>query len=205
MKVPVDITVYSDYLSPWCFVLAVRLRRIKVEYGDSVSITWKSRPMVVGDIPGRQISPHSVESRERANFEEEGLFNPWDENKDYPSSSMPAQVAAKCALQQGEEAFERFHNAVFQAFFRDCRDVSKPEVLFSLAADAGLDMERFSADFTSDERRREVLADAEEVRSRYAGWGIPLTVVCGRMPIEGAAPTDVYRHAVAVCLDDEAD
>jgi protein disulfide-isomerase len=200
----VDITVYSDYLSPWCCVLAVRLRRIKEEYGDSVSITWKSRPMVVGDIPGRKISPHSVESRARANFEEEGLFNPWDENKDYPSSSMPAQVAAKCALQQGEEAFERFHEATFRVFFHDCRDISDREVLMDLAGEAGLDMERFSADFASDERRQEVMADVEEVRSRYEGWGIPLTVVGGRMPIEGAAPTDVYRRAVAVCLGEQS-
>jgi predicted DsbA family dithiol-disulfide isomerase len=202
---PVDIIVYSDYLSPWCYVLAVRLHRVKEEYGDSVRIIWKSRPMVVGDIPDRKISPHSMESRARAALEEEGLFNPWDESQLYPSSSMPAQIASKCALLQGEEAFERFHSAVFMAFFRDCRDISKRDVLISVATDAGLDVEKFLADFESDELRQEVLADAEEVRSQYHGWGIPLTVVGGRMPIEGAAPTDVYRRAVAVCLGEQPD
>jgi predicted DsbA family dithiol-disulfide isomerase len=203
MKMPVDMTVYSDYLCPWCCVLAVRLRRVKDEYGDSISITWKSRPLVVGDIPGRQISPHSVESRARAGLEEEGLFNRWDENQSYPSSSMPAQIAGKCALLQGEEAFERFHNAVFQAFFRDCLDISDREVLFNLAVSADLDIEKFQADFESNERRQEVLADVEEVRSQYEGWGVPLTVVGGRMPIEGAAPTAVYSRAVTVCLAGE--
>lgn len=205
MKVPVRIVVYFDYLSPWCYILAVRLHRVKEEYGDEVNIIWKSRPMVVGDIPDRKISPHSMESRARAAFEEEGLFNPWDENQPYPSSSMPAQIAGKCALHQGEEAFERFHEAVFRAFFRECRDVSKREVLISLATDTGLDMKRFSTDFEDDERRQEVLADAEEVRSQYHGWGIPLTVVGGRMPIEGAAPTEVYRRAVEVCLKEQPD
>jgi len=201
---PVDITVYSDYLCPWCCVLAVRLRRVKEEYGDSVSITWKSRPLMVGDIPGRQILPHSVESRMRAGLEEEGLFNPWDENQPYPSSSMPAQVAGKSALLQGEETFERFHAAVFQAFFRDCRDISDRELLIALAVDSGLDMEKFFADFEGDERRQEVLADVEEVRSQYEGWWVPLTVVGGRMPIEGAAPTAVYSRAVAVCLKEQS-
>ena len=200
---PIDITVYSDYLCPWCCVLAVRLRRVKEEYGDSVSIMWKSRPLMIGDVPGRQISAHSVESRIRAGLEEEGLFNPWDENQPYPSSSMPAQVAGKCTLLQGEEAFERFHTAVFEAFFRDCRDISNREVLTALAVDAGLDMEKFVADFEGDERRQEVLADVEEVRNQYEGWGVPLTVVGGRMPIEGAAPTAVYSRAVAVCLKEE--
>jgi predicted DsbA family dithiol-disulfide isomerase len=201
--VPVNITVYSDYLSPWCCVLAFRLRQVKKEYGDSVSITWKSRPLVVGDILGRQISPHSMESRARAALEEKGLFNPWDENKPYPSSSMPAQIAGKSALHQGEEAFERFHEATFRAFFHDCRDISDREVLMDLAVEAGLNMDKFLIDFESDERRQEVLADVEEVRSRYEGWGVPLTVVGGRMPIEGAAPTDVYRRAVAVCLGEQ--
>lgn len=197
---PVNITVYSDYLSPWCCVLAARLRRVKEEYGDNVRITWKSRPLMVGDIPGRQISPHSVESRARAGLEEEGLFNPWDENQPYPSSSMPAQIASKCALLQGEEAFERFHEATFRAFFRDCRDISDREVLIDLAVEAGLDMEKFLIDFESDERRQEVLADVEEVRSQYEGWGVPLTIVGGRIPIEGGAPTAVYSRAVAVCF-----
>lgn len=200
---PVSITVYSDYLCPWCCVLAIRLHRVKEEYGDSISIIWKSRPLMVGEVPGRQISAHSVESRMRAGMEEEGLFNPWDENSPYPSSSMPAQIASKCALLQGEEAFERFHAAVFRAFCRDCRDISQSEVLFSLAADAGLDMKRFSADFQSDERRQAVMADVEEVRSQYEGWGVPLTVVGGRMPIEGAAPSAVYHRAVEVCLKEQ--
>jgi len=201
--VPVNITVYSDYLCPWCCVLDIRLHRVKDEYGDDVSITWKSRPLMAGEVPGRQISAHSVESRMRAGMEEEGLFNAWDENVLYPSSSMPAQIASKCALLQGEEAFERFHNAVFRAFFRDCRDISQSEILFSLAADAGLDMQRFSADFQDDERRQEVMADVEEVRSQYEGWGVPLTVIGERMPIEGAAPTEVYRRAVDVCLKEQ--
>jgi predicted DsbA family dithiol-disulfide isomerase len=201
--VPVNITVYSDYLCPWCCVLAARLHRVKEEYGDSISITWKSRPLMIDEIPGRRISAHSVDSRMRAGLEEEGLFSPWDENMPYPSSSIPAQIAGKCALLQGAKPFERLHAALFQAFFRDCRDISRSEILFSLAADAGLDMQRFSTDFYNDERWQEVMADVEEVRSQYEGWGVPLTVVGGRIPIEGAAPTEVYRRAVEVCLKEQ--
>ena len=201
---PVSITVYSDYLSPWCCVLAARLQRVKEEYGQSISIIWKSRPIMIDDVPDRKISDHSVKSRMRAGFEEEGLFNPWDENKPYPSSSMPAQVASKCALLQGEEPFEHFHNALFRAFFQDCCDISDRQVLFALAADAGLDMQRFHKDIESDERWQEVMTDVEEVRSQYEGWGIPLTIVGGQMPIEGAAPTEVYRRAVEVCLREQS-
>ena len=149
---------------------------------------------------GRQISSHSAESRQRASFEEEGYFWPWDESQPYPSSSMPAQVASKCALRQGKEAFERFHAAVFEALFEDCRDISNREVLVSLAGDVGLAVDRFRADFDSGTHEEEVLVEHEEGRSQYEGWGVPLAIVGGRFPLAGAVPAEMYRRAIDLCL-----
>ncbi len=35
---PVRLIVCSDYLSPWCYNAAVRLRRIEEEFGDRVDL-----------------------------------------------------------------------------------------------------------------------------------------------------------------------
>lgn len=162
-------------------------------------MTWKSFPLLIEDRPGRPITAHSAESRERAGQEEEG-FQPWDETQAYPSSSMPAQIAAKCALRQGEDAFERFHHAVFRAFFEECRDISDPGVLVGLADDTGLDVQRFRADFGSGSQESEVLAEYEEGRSAYEGWGVPLALIGGRFPLAGAVPIEMYRRAIDLCL-----
>ena len=159
----------------------------------------KSFPLLIENIPGRPISPHSTEARERANNEEE-VFRQWDENLPYPSSSMPAQIAGKCALLQGKEAFGHLHGAVFKAFFLDCRDISDGEVLTSLAADVGLDVERFRADYNSGSQENEVLAEYEEGRSEYEGWGVPLAIIGGRFPLVGAVPIEMYRRAIDLCL-----
>ena len=116
MKVPIKIVVYFDYLSPWCYIAAVRLRKLEEEYGNKIDISWSSYPLVVQEVPNRLISPHSVESRRRAALEEDKIrFSPWNPDKPYPASSMPALRAAKCAQLQGEEAFQRFHIALFRA------------------------------------------------------------------------------------------
>ncbi len=116
---------------------------------------------------------------------------------------MPAQIAGKCALLQDKELFGRFHGAVFKAFFRDCRNISDGEVLTSLAADAGLDVKRFQADCSSGAQENDVLAEYEEGRREYEGWGVPLAIIGGRFPLVGAVPIEMYRRAIDLCLTEQ--
>jgi len=201
MKVPIKIVVYFDYLSPWCYIAAVRLRKLEEEYGNKIDISWRSYPLVVQEVPNRLISPHSVESRRRAALEEDKIrFSPWNPDKPYPASSMPALRAAKCAQLQGEEAFQRFHIALFRAFFEEGMNISEWEVLISLAKKTGLDVKRFSSDFSQRLLAEEVLVEYEEGRAEYEGWGIPIVVVGGLYPVAGAVPIAVYRRAIDLCL-----
>ncbi len=201
MKEPIEIVVYFDYLSPWCYIAAVRLQKLEEEYGDKINISWRSYPLVVQEVPNRLISSHSVESRRRAALEEDKIsFSPWNPGEPYPASSMPALRAAKCAQLQGEEAFQRFHIALFRAFFEEAMNIGEREVLISLAKKTGLDVERFSSDFSRRLLEEEVLAEYEDGRAEYEGWGIPIVVVGGRYPITGVVPIAIYRRAIDLCL-----
>lgn len=123
------------------------------------------------------LSPRSAEARRRADLEEESIsFRPWDYHQAYPTSSMPALQAAKCAQLQGEKSFQRFHIALFKAFFQESRPISDRKVLLSLAEETGLDVEKFSSDFDRGKQENEILAEYADVRGKYEGWGIPLVV-----------------------------
>ena len=153
-----------------------------------------------------QISPQSAEGRRRANFEEPSVsFKPWDSSQPYPTSSMPALEAAKCARLQGEDAFVRFHMALFKAFFEDSKNISDRKVLISLAKDVALDIERFTTDFDRGSHREEVLAEYQEHKSKYDGWGIPIAEVGERYPVMGATPIEIYRRVVDLCLSSETE
>lgn len=205
MDNPVHILIYYDYLSPWCYIAAIRLQKVAEEYRDRIDISWRSYPLVPGEIPDRRISPHSVESRDRANQEEPGIcFKPWDLRRAYPSSSMPALQAAKCALRQGEADFQRLHFTLFRAFFEDNQNISQSKILLNLAKEAGLDVKQFIDDFDQGQLKDEVLAELEEGREICSPWGIPFTLIGDRYPVMGASPIDMYRRGIDLCLTNQA-
>ena len=146
-------------------------------------------------------SPHSIEARQRANLEEEDIsIIPWDPGEKYPSSSMPALQAAKCAQLQGEQLFIYLHMALFKAFFEESRNISDRQVLISLAREAKLDVEKFGSDFDQGSMEKEVLAEYKEVQAQYHGWGAPLAIIGDRYPVMGASPIAVYRRAIDLGL-----
>ncbi len=160
--------------------------------------------MAFPDYPKEDFVPLSAQARERAGIEEESIcFRPWESGKPYPATSFPAQRAARCAQQQDGNAFLRFHMAVFRAFFTESQDIGDRQVLVTLAGEAGLDVERFTADYDSmpDEA---VMATYRDARAAYEGWGIPLVIIGGHYPIAGASPEAVYRRAIELCLGGRA-
>ena len=150
---------------------------------------------MVPGLGGQSLSRSDINrSRIRAAQEEPGLvFSPWL-NAPPPSASMPALEAGRCARYQGGDAFERFHFALFRAYFDLSRDISSRSVLLSLAKDAGLDLARFASDLEGGRARAELAEQAERVGSDFTG--VP-TVVFGKgLPLVGAVPIEVYRRAL---------
>jgi len=157
--------------------------------------------LLLGENPGRAFTPRHAEAWHRAHLEEKGLtFWPWEAGQSYPTSSLPALIASKCAERQGEPLFVHFHIALFRAFFGECRNISDRKVLFDLAEKSGLNMEKFRQDFDQSSLEDEVMAEFEEGQSQYTGWGVPLVIIGGRYPVVGAVPIEMYRRGIDLCL-----
>lgn len=84
--------------------------------------------------------------------------------------------AAEAAREQGEAAFERFHRALLEARHVERQDIDDRAVLAAVAERAGLDADRFQADF-----RAAGLAalgrDHSEAVERYGVFGTPTFVI----------------------------
>ena len=124
------------------------------------------------------------------------VFNLWTGGERYPVSSLPALVAARAAARQGVDAGDRYHWALFRAFFEANRDISDTGVLRHVAAGVGLDLGRFAADVAGTALREEVLAAHLEAVDTYGVDVVP-TVSVGARRFEGAASEDAYRAALA--------
>jgi predicted DsbA family dithiol-disulfide isomerase len=86
-------------------------------------------------------------------------YRPWPHRDHYPNWSLPALEAAKCAERQGAEAFERLHLALYRALFTESRNIARPDEVVRIAAESGLDTDRFVADYRAGLGRQAVIAD----------------------------------------------
>ena len=171
----------------------MRLREIEQVYGARVRVHWRTFPLIPGEQPGRRVTEKTREGRQRVGAEEpRTCFVSPEIDALLPSSSIPALTAAKCAERQGEAAFERFHDRLFTAHFRDNLDIGRPDVLRSLARETALDLARFETDYAG-EAYEAVLRDCAEGAAWFGVSGLPTVILNEKLSLVGAVPTERYH------------
>ena len=191
MTAHVRLDVFADYLCPWCYNAAVRLREIEHAYGERVRVHWRAFPLIPGEQPGRRVTSKTREGWQRIGAEEPRAgFVPPPLDAPLPASSIPAQTAAKSAELQG--AFAPFHERLFTALFRDGLDIGRPEVLRDLARESGLDLARFESDYAG-EAYEAVLRDCAEGAAWFGVSALPTVILNEKLAVVGAVPAERYR------------
>jgi hypothetical protein len=126
-------------------------------------------------------------------------FAPY-QSDDWPTTTLPAFEAAWCAARQGEEAHAAYDLQVRRAFFAEGRNIGRWDVLRDVAAETGLDLQRFDQDIARGEARSAVIEEARLGRERYRVRGTPTLMLANgtklRHPI--AYPRMEDRRIVAV-------
>jgi predicted DsbA family dithiol-disulfide isomerase len=172
----------------------VRLSAIEETYGSRVRVHWRAFPLIPGEQRDRRCTARTQEGRRRAGADEpRASFAPPVLGAELPASSMPALTAAKCAQAQGAAAFREFHRRLFAGHFEDNLDVARPDVLWRLAADAGLDMDRFRGDYGSGPAYQAALADYAEGAAWFGVSALPTAVFNEKVSLVGAVSEERYR------------
>jgi predicted DsbA family dithiol-disulfide isomerase len=175
----------------------VRLREVEEAYGDLVSVRWRTFPLVPDRRPGRRATTKTLEGRRRAGADEpRALFVPPVLDTELPASSLPALTAVKCAERQGAAAFRRLHDRLFLAHFRDNLDIARPDVLWRLALESGLDMPRFREDYAAGPAYEAALHDYALGVAWYGVSAVPTVIFNEKVSLVGAVPSERYRALV---------
>lgn len=173
--------------------MAVRLERIKKEYGDAVSIEWKSfllRPHPEPK-PLDRFRRYTESWQVPAAQPDGGRFRVWSTDEAPPSHSIPPNLAVKAAARQS--AFDRYHLAVMDAYFYENRNVTDVPTLVDIAVACGLDRDRFASDVGDPVVAGEVVADHREALERGVS-AVPTIVVDGELQVPGAQDLSFYRR-----------
>jgi predicted DsbA family dithiol-disulfide isomerase len=196
---PVRLTVWIDYLCPWCYVGALRIDQVVAGHPGLVDVTWKSyllRPQPRPRTLEQFVS--YTESWQRPAAEEPAArFRVWSSGDPPPSHSVPPAVAAKVAASFGAEQFDAFRRALMLAYFFQNRTVSDLAVLGDIASDVGIEREAFTARLHEREHRCQELVEAEHREALEHGiTAVPALLVDDEFVLTGALPLDAYRRIV---------
>jgi predicted DsbA family dithiol-disulfide isomerase len=199
---PVRLTVWSDYLCPWCYVAATRLHRLRDEFGDRVVVDWRSYLLRPYPNPGRTLEQFRTYTRSWARPAAEPdapAFRQWESEAGPPSHSMPPQLVAKAAATLGTDAFERMHARLLRAYFGENQDITDTATLVALWAQIGLPAGEFGR--AGDPALVETIVREHNAAVALGLTGVPAVQLAGNdVPLPGALPYDSYRRWIERAL-----
>lgn len=193
-----QVTVFSDYICPFCYVGSRRLLRVADELGAEVlwaniEIHPETPPegMPVEDLgydpeQWRRMMT-ALDEMARA----EGL--PVAE-RTFTTNSRRALLMAEAAKDEGPDVFAAVHEALFRAFFGEGRNIGDAEVLCAIAETNGLPEWRVDRAWT-DPAYGERLQQYQATAARLGVRGTP-TFIIGERALVGAVETDELRRAI---------
>lgn len=188
------ITVFSDYVCPFCYLEEPDLARVREEYGDRVEVDWRAYELRPDPVP--TLDPDG-----------EYLHRVWDASV-YPMARSlgmtlrlpPVQPRSRKALEAAEFARERgkfdaMHTALFKAFFEDGRDIGDEAVLLEVGESVGLGRAELRAALEEGRYTEKVVAD-EELARRIDVASVPTMLVTnvGESPEKGERITGAQPY-----------
>jgi len=192
----VEVRYYTDPVCPWSWSLEPVVRRLMVEFGDTLAWTYVMGGLARnfagnGDnqaVYSRQIS-HWMDVADVGGMPLDPRL--WTEGP--LSSSYPACMAVKGASEQADDGGYAYLRVLREGIFCFRRKLDTTEALVEAAREARLNVERFRVDLASNAIVEAFGNDLEDFRSR--AFELP-TIEVGDAVISGVQPYDVYAEAV---------
>ena len=191
MTAPRVITVYSDYKSPYAYLAKDLVYALAAEC--SAAVEWKpyildipqflgsARVDATGEVVEENRNPHQwrrvrysyMDCRRQARKQGltiRGTQKIWD--------STLAAAGMLFAQRESSAAFRRYHDAVFERFWRRELDLESVSAISAILRDAGTNASTFPA--WADEGRAEVARIAREAEA-HGVFGVPSFIVNGEL------------------------
>ncbi len=137
-----SVTVFVDYICPFCYVGVTRLDALRATY--DLRVNWcflEIHPENSPDTVPVEALPYEPERLRRKMerlarmAEEEGLHFA---DLTVSTNSHRALLLAEAAKEDGREPFYRLHRRIYHAYFGEGRNIGRETVLCELAAECGL-------------------------------------------------------------------
>jgi predicted DsbA family dithiol-disulfide isomerase len=191
-KPELKVTVFSDYICPFCYVGDARLRRLRASF--ELKANWclleihpetspQGEPVSSLNYPAEAWKRMMATLRQMA--EEENL--PLREHN-FTTNSRSALQLAEAAKTFGPAVFYRLHARLFEAFFCAGLNIGDRDCLRGLALDAGMTEAQITSawqDEAVSKRLQHYLKMAQQLRVQATP-----TFFIGQRRLDGVVPVD---------------
>jgi predicted DsbA family dithiol-disulfide isomerase len=190
-----EITIFSDYICPFCFIGKYRVQQLSEE----ISIRSNWRPFEIHpETPQQGLAierfPAAIVERLTSSIgslaAELGI-----------EIRMPRKLAnSRLALLGGEIAreagkFEAYHEAVFRAYFQSDQDIGDPDVLAQIAEAVGLGADDFMRS-VAEKRYHRVLQAAHEQALSLGIMAVPSFILPNASVITGVQSYSLMKQMI---------
>jgi predicted DsbA family dithiol-disulfide isomerase len=196
-KPELRVTVFSDYICPFCYIGFVRLERLRDEY--DLKVNWRlveihpenpvqGRPVEELGYPPEQWNEMMGELGEMARTEQIVI-----QPHTFTTNSRKALLLAEAAKEQGSTVFYALHKRLFEAYFGDGINIGDVEVLRELAANVGVMPDTIERAWQNQKYLKQIRQNLMAAQKLEVS-GTP-TYFFGERKLTGALSVDVLRHA----------
>jgi predicted DsbA family dithiol-disulfide isomerase len=200
-----EITVYSDYVCPFCYLGRESLRRYQATRDEPLAIDWhpfdlrsnKRRPdgSIDHDVDDGKDDEYFEQARENVRRLQEQYDVEMTLEIAMEVDSLPAQVVSYRVKQdEPYEAWLAFDEALLAALWEDGRDIGDEDVLVDIAEDVGLDPAVVEEALADEGLRAEIEAQFDEAHGAGV-TGVPTFSYDG-YAARGAVPPEQLERLV---------
>lgn len=183
----IQLKIASDFVCPYCYVLETMLDQLKPE----MEIEVEYLPFELTEPPMPQVDTYNdPERRARYAEEMEPLCQQIGLKMCLPPKVVPrpyTRLAFQGLYAAREQGLENAYcHRIFRAYFEEERDIGNMQELVSLAAEAGLNSEKFQAELENGRWEAEEKEAVRHAKQELRVQVVP-TVFLGEHRLEGGA------------------
>lgn len=206
MKPELKLTLFTDYICPFCYIGDLRLNRLREDYDVLVNFRFiEIHPDTPPEGAGVETLDYSTEKwtemmdglAEMAR-EEQVEFAP----QRRLANSHQALLLAEAAKNAGAEVFYAFHARLYEAYFVHGRSLGEEAVLRDLAHASGIDDEFFDQALSSGDGEK-VLQQNMTMAVQAGVTGTP-TFFIGERRLVGAVSLELLQSAASVAIEKQS-
>ncbi|WP_055095312.1 ClpXP adapter SpxH family protein [Flavobacterium aquidurense] len=200
-NIPVKIIYYTDPICSSCWGIEPQLRKLKLEYGDYISIDYRMGGLLPdwnynsgGISKPADVAHHWDEASLHYEMPIDG--NVWLE--DPLDSSYPSCIAVKAAQIQDKEKAVKFMRVLREKLYLEKKNISKWENIAEAAKITGLNIEKLKEDYEGDAKK--LFQDDLNLAKTLGVRGFPTMFFAdennNQLTVYGSKPYISYENAI---------